>query len=356
MGFGGLYHFSRGIRMKEDYSKGDEMKYFVTGGTGFIGGRLVKQLIDAGHDVVAIARNPAKAVELRSTGVDLWAGDITDRESMRVPMTGVDGVFHVAGWYKVGVRDKSQAYSVNVDGTRNVLGLMKELGIRKGVYTSTLAVFSDTHGALADESYRFSGEHLSVYDRTKFIAHYDVAEPMIRAGLPLVIVQPGLVYGPGDTSNLRDTLVRFLKHQLPMLPSGTEFCWAHVDDVARAHMLAMEKGAPGQTYIIAGPRYSIIEAMEIVSRISGMPSPRMHVPPGVMKAMAGTMGILEKVIPVPGEYTQEYLRINAGVTYIGDNAKAKRDLGYAPRSLAEGMTETLRTEMGHLGMGEAEKV
>jgi nucleoside-diphosphate-sugar epimerase len=158
------------------------------------------------------------------------------------------------------------------------------------------------------------------------------------------------VYGPGDTSSLRETLVKFFRHRLPMLPAGTEFSWAHVDDVARAHVLAMEKGAPGQTYIIAGPRHSIIEAMEIVSRISGIPAPRIHVSPGVMKAMAGTMGMLEKVIPVSGEYTREYLRINAGVTYIGDNAKARRELGYDPRPLAEGMTETLRTEMGLLGM------
>jgi nucleoside-diphosphate-sugar epimerase len=326
------------------------MKYFVTGGTGFIGNRLVKQLVDAGHEVVAIARNPAKAVALRSMGVDLWAGDITDRESMRVPMTGVDGVFHVAAWNKVGVRDKSQAYSVNVDGTRNVLGLMKELGIRKGVYTSTLTVFSDTHGELADESYSFSGDHLSVYDRTKSIAHYHVAEPMISGGLPLVIVLPGQVYGPGDTSSLRDTLVRFFKHQLPMLPVGTELTWAHVDDVARAHVLAMEKGTPGQTYIIAGPRHSIIEAMEMVSQISGMPAPRIHVSPRVMKAMAGTMGVLEKVVPVPGQFTEEFLRVNAGVTYIGDNAKARRELGYSPRPLTEGLTETLRSEMSLLGL------
>jgi len=326
------------------------MKYFVTGGTGFIGSRLVKQLLDAGHVVVAIVRNPEKAVGLRSLGVDLWAGDITDRESMRVPMAGVDGVFHVAGWYKVGARDSSQAYSVNVDGTRNVLGLMKELGIAKGVYTSTLAVFSDTHGRLADESYRYNGEHLSVYDRTKSIAHYHVAEPLVREGLPLVIVQPGLVYGPGDTSSVRETLVRFFRHRLPMLPAGTEFTWAHVDDVARAHILAMEKGKPGETYIIAGPRHTIIEAMEIVSRLSGVPAPRIHVPPPLMKALAGTMGVLEKVIPVPGGLTGEYLRVNAGVTYLGDNTKAKRELGYNPRPFAEGMSETLKSEMSLLGI------
>jgi nucleoside-diphosphate-sugar epimerase len=318
------------------------MKYFVTGGTGFIGSRLVRQLVESRHEVVAVVREPAKAAALRSLGVDVWAGDVTDRESMRGPMTGVDGVFHVAGWYKVGVRDKSAAYSVNVDGTRNVLGLMKELGIPKGVYTSTLSVFSDTHGTLVNESYRFSGEHLSVYDRTKSIAHYHVAEPMVRNGLPLVIVQPGLVYGPGDTGSVHDTMVKFFRNRLPMLPAGTEFTWAHVDDVARAHVLAMEKGKPGETYIIAGPRHTIIEAMEIIARLSGKPAPRIHVSPRVMRAFAGTMGIVERVIPVPGEYSGEYLRINAGVTYLGDNAKARRELGYNPRSLAEGMAETLK--------------
>ena len=88
---------------------------------------------------------------------------MTEKESMRKPMMGVDGVFHVSGWYKVGVRDKSQAYAINVEGTRNVLELMKELKISKGVYTSTLAVNSDTHGVEADESYQFTGKHISVY-------------------------------------------------------------------------------------------------------------------------------------------------------------------------------------------------
>jgi nucleoside-diphosphate-sugar epimerase len=112
----------------------------------------------------------------------------------------------------------------------------------------------------------------------------------------------------------------------------------------------MEKGTPGQTYIIAGPRHSIIEAMEMVSQISGMPAPRIHVSPRVMKAMAGTMGVLEKVVPVPGQFTEEFLRVNAGVTYIGDNAKARRELGYSPRPLTEGLTETLRSEMSLLGL------
>src|SRR5579883_2610941 len=229
------------------------MKYVVTGATGFVGGRVVQQLLEAGHHVTVIARNPAKAGELAAQGVRVLAGDVTDRASLRAPMEGADGVFHIAGWYKIGVKDKSQGAAINIEGTRNVLETMRELGIPKGVYTSTLAVNSDTHGHLVDETYRYYGPHLSEYDRTKWVAHYEVAEPMMRDGLPLVVVMPGVVYGPGDTSSIRATFVQYLKRKLPLLPKGTAFSWAHVDDIARGHILAMESGKPGEEYIIAGP-------------------------------------------------------------------------------------------------------
>src|SRR5947209_8983667 len=107
------------------------MKYFITGATGFIGGRIVRQLAASGHEVVAIARDPERAQDLVDLGVNVRPGDITDRESLRMPMTGVDGVFHVAAWYKIGDRDKSQAERVNVGGTRNILDLMRERDIPK---------------------------------------------------------------------------------------------------------------------------------------------------------------------------------------------------------------------------------
>jgi nucleoside-diphosphate-sugar epimerase len=326
------------------------MKYFVTGATGFVGGRVARQLVEAGHEVVVVVRNPTKAKDLADLGIAVHQGDITDKESMRGPMAGIDGVFHIAGWYKVGVKDKSEGEKINIQGTRYVLELMKELNIPKGVYTSTLAVFSDTGGRLVDETYRYNGPHLSEYDHTKWVAHYEVADPMIEAGLPLVIVQPGLIYGPGDTSNVRTTLIQYLQRKLSMIPEKTAFCWAHVDDIARGHILAMDIGQPGESYIIAGPRHTFVEAMEIAEQITGIPAPRLRVAPGLMKAMAGLMGLVEQVVPVPDAYTGEGLRILAGVTYIGNNAKAKRELGYNPRPLREGLTETLHHEMQLLGM------
>jgi nucleoside-diphosphate-sugar epimerase len=319
------------------------MKYFITGATGFIGGHLARLLRNAGHEVIAVVRDPAKAQDLARLGVILHQGDVTQKETMRKPMTGVDGVFHVAGWYKVGVRDKSQAYAINVEGTRNVLELMQELNIRKGVYTSTLAVNSDTHGVEVDESYHYTGKHISVYDQTKAQAHA-VAVKMIQEGLPLVIVQPGLVYGPGDTSSVRTSFLQYLTKKLPVMPKQTAFSWAHVDDIAHAHWLAMEKGRVGESYNICGPTHTFINALEMAHEITGVRLP-VAVPAGMIRAMSAMMYLFDRFIPVPESYTGEGLRIIAGVTYIGSNSKAKRELGYNPRPLKEGLTETLHYEV-----------
>ena len=125
-------------------------RYFVTGATGFIGGELTKQLIGRGHQVVALVRSPKKAALLKTLGVELHAGDVTDRESLRGPMQGTDGVFHVAAWYKIGASDPI-AEAVNVGGTRNVLEVARDLAIPRVVYTSTIGVLGDTHGQLVDE-------------------------------------------------------------------------------------------------------------------------------------------------------------------------------------------------------------
>ncbi len=325
------------------------MKYFVTGATGFIGGRLVRQLVEGGHEVVALARTPEKANDLKALGVTLARGDITDRDSLRAPMAGVDGVFHLAAWYKVGARDASMAERINVDGTRNVLAVMQELDIPKGVYTSSLAVFSDTGGRRVDESYRYDGPHLSAYDRTKWAAHYDVALPMMEAGLPLVIVQPGAVYGPGDTSPIADTFRLYLRGRLPMLPKETTLCWAHVDDVARGHLLAMERGHAGESYIIAGPCATLEAVFAMAEKVTGKKAPGIRVGAPLMRGMAKVMGVVGKVVPLPETYAEESLRVTAGTTYLGDNSKARQMLGYDPRPLEEGLRETFEHLMREMG-------
>lgn len=325
------------------------MTFFVTGATGFVGGALVRQLVAGGHRVRAIVRTPAKAGALAGLGVEFHPGDVTEKETMRAPMTGVDGVFHVAGWYKIGLRDTRDAMRVNVDGTRHVLELTQELGVSKGVYTSTLAVNSDTRGRVVDETYRFTGTHISVYDRSKADAHR-LAEAFIARGLPLVIVQPGLIYGPGDTSGVRTMLIEYLKGKMPLVPTKTAFAWGHVDDIARGHVLAMTKGQPGRNYFVCGPVHTLEEALQMAQAITGIRAPRVKARPAVLRAAAMLMRAIETVVPLPPAYTSEGLRVIAGVTYIGSNARARRELGWTVRPLRDGMTETLRHEMRLLGM------
>ena len=328
------------------------MTYLVTGATGFVGGYLVRELRRAGHEVRAIVRTRARAGDLKQLGVTLFDGDVTDKGSMRAPMTGVDGVFHVAGWYKIGVRDKSPAGTVNVDGTRNVLELMSELRVPKGVYTSTLAVNSDTHERVVDETYRFNGRHLSVYDDSKARAHH-IAESFIAKGLPLVIVQPGLIYGPGDTSGVRTMLIQYLQRKLPAIPKQSAYAWGHVEDVAHGHVLAMEKGEPGRNYFICGPVHTLEAALDLASEITGIPAPRLRLNPAMLRVASKLVVPFEKILPLPSGYTAEGLRVVAGVTYIGDNSRAKRELGWSVRPLREGLSETLRHEMKLLGMTAA---
>lgn len=323
------------------------MRYFVTGATGFVGGRVVRLLRARQHDVVALVRSPSTAASLATLGVELCAGDVTDKSSMREGMAGVDGVFHLAGWYRVGVQDSSAAVPTNIDGTRHVMELMRELGTPRGVYTSSLAVNSDTHGALVDETYRFDGAHLSEYDRTKAVAH-DIALDFAHAGLPLVIVQPGLIYGPGDTGPSHDVLVQYLTRRLPAVPRRTAFCWAHVDDVAEGHWLAMARGTPGENYFLAGPPHTLEDALAIAERLCGIPAPRRTIPPVMLKALSVVMKPIEQRWSVPRNYRSEYLRVSAGVTYLGSNAKARAALGWAPRELAAGLGEALQYELARL--------
>ena len=118
-----------------------------------------------------------------------------------------------------------------------------------------------------------------------------------------------------------------------------------IDDIARAHILAMEKGSAGERYIIAGPPHTLIEALAIAERITGIKAPRMHPGPNVMRSFATLLDWLGTIMPLPAAFSGEAMRTSAAVTYIGDNAKAKRELGFDPRPLGAGLSETLRFEM-----------
>jgi nucleoside-diphosphate-sugar epimerase len=316
------------------------MRYAVTGATGFVGGRLTRMLVDSGHHVTALVRSPVKAQALTALGADLVPGDLGDRASLDRLLDGADGLFHVAGWYKVGSRDRSDGYRINVEGTRSILTAAQAAGISRVVYTSTLAINSDTGGVVHDESYVFTGKHLSTYDATKAEAQR-IADRFAADGLPLVTVMPGLVYGPADTSQTGQLMRNVVAGKPVAVPSGNRLCWGYVDDIVRGHILAMEKAILGQHYMLAGPMHTLADVLRTAARIAGARKP-LVVPAAVIGGLAVVNAWLERVVPLPPTISSEALRA-ATADYLGSPHKAQRELGWSARSLDEGMQETVRS-------------
>ena len=314
------------------------MRYAMTGATGFVGGALARQLREAGHEVVALVRDPSRATALSELGVELRPGDLDSTAALDALTADVDGLFHVAGWYRLGERDGSIGDRVNVQGTRNVLLAALQNRVRRVVYTSTVAVNSDTQEQVVDETYRFDGTHLSNYDRTKAEAH-DVALELAREGLPVVVVQPGLVYGPGDTAQTGDIIAQVVRGKRPLVPSAGGVCWAHVDDVARGHVLAMERGEPGQSYMLTGPHLRLADGLKQVAAIAGTKGP-LVLPEAAVRGTAAVLGAIGTVVPLPPGYAAETMRASLA-TYYGTSAKAQAELGWQPRPLEQGLRETV---------------
>lgn len=315
------------------------MRYALTGATGFVGGELARLLVQEGHDVVALVRSPGRAAQLETAGIQLVEGGLGDHEALDRLLDGADGLFHVAGWYKLGGRTATEAERVNVGGTRNVLAAAQRAGTGKVVYTSTLAVNSDTGGVVRDETYHHTGGHLSTYDRTKAEAHA-IAADFARSGLPVVTVMPSAIYGPGDTSQTGELIARVVAGRRPLVPrGGGRLMWAHVADVARGHLDAMQRGVPGETYMLAGDPASLAELLQTVARLAETRGPVL-VPATVIRVSEKVMTPLARITPVPATFHPETLRASLA-SYLGSRAKAERQLGWHSRPLAQGLMETV---------------
>jgi nucleoside-diphosphate-sugar epimerase len=323
------------------------MKAFVTGSTGFIGARLVQKLLRDGWEVNALVRSQQGANMLHAIGAQPIWGDITARESMRAGMRGCDVVFHLAAWYKIGGKDWEKAEAINIQGTRNVLELAIELKIPKIIYTSTIAVYGDTHNALADESFVRSDERfLTEYDRTKWAAHFQVAQPLIDQGAPIVILMPGAVYGTGDPSLIGEMMRYFYHGWLPVLPdAGLTLTFAHVDDIVQGHLLAAEKGVVGQSYILAGPKAGLRELVQLWANLIGKRAP-FFIPIRFVKFFTPLVQMLEKRFQLPALISTDAIAI-LDATYIAISDKAHSQLGWQTRPLEEGMRDVFTRMTGN---------
>jgi len=320
------------------------VRAFVTGGTGFIGGHVVRKLRERGDDVVALVRSPEKATKLRELGCDLVEGDLSSEEAIRRGVEGCDSVFHIGAVYKVGIpaKERQAMYDANVHGTERVLDAAIAAGAGRIVYVSTVNVFGDTHGETVDEAYQRDEAEgfLSCYDETKYRSH-QAARDRIESGAPVVIVQPGGVYGPGDHSEVGNMIdqVRTGKLRAKAFPE-TGFNLVHVEDVADGIVLAHDKGKAGESYVLGGQLSTMGELVDKAAGIAGRKPPRLTLPPTLVKLSAPLGPVVGPAMGFPPNF-REAVKAAHNVTYWAKDDKARRELGYSPRDLDTGLRQTI---------------
>jgi nucleoside-diphosphate-sugar epimerase len=323
------------------------VKVFVTGGTGFIGGEVVRQLRARDDEVVCLVRNPEKGQKLAELGCRLVSGDLGDGTAIRNGIEGCDAVIHAAAMYEVGIpaSKRPAMWEANVAGTERVMSATLEAKIPRVVYVSTVGAFGNTHRKVVDESYEHPGkEFTSYYEETKLEGHKVVKRMTAEQGLPAIIVQPGGVYGPGDTSQVADLLENFLAGRMPLLPfPELGICMTHVEDIAAGILLALDKGKLGETYVLSGPVTTMRDAVEVVAGISGRKAPKHALPVSLMKAMTPIGPLVGKLMGQPPNL-RELISSGDKVTFWASHEKASRELGYTPRGMEEGLRQTLEAD------------
>jgi dihydroflavonol-4-reductase len=293
----------------------------LTGATGFIGSHVCRLLVERGDEVIATIRPTSRTEGLDRLGVEQVRADICDRRAIRRAMRGVERVFHVAGTTRLSIA-RERAFAVNVEGTRIVLEEALRAEVQRAVLTSSFAAIGPAApGATADESNVWdAGRYGIAYVDSKHEAEV-TAMRMVARGLPLVIVNPALVMGPGDHGRSSTTLVRrFMRRQIPAYVDGT-LNIVGVEDVARGHLLADERGNVGERYILGNRNFTFDRLFADLGRLSGVEPPALKLPLSLALALADAGG------RVPGLAMPSRTAIRgSSLRWAFGNRKAKRDL------------------------------
>ena len=310
------------------------MNCFVTGGSGFVGANLVRELVQRGHQVRALLRPGADRRGLADTEFEPVPGELADRATLLAALRGCDWCFHVAASYHLWLRDYRPMYAANVAGTRNVLEAAAAAGCRRIVHTSTVGTLRPPRGQAgqaipADETARAElAEMTSDYKRSKWLAE-QIARELAAAGAPIVIVHPTAPVGPRDVkpTPTGQVIVDFLNRKMPAyLDTGLN--WVHVRDVAVGHVLAAEKGRPGERYILghAAGNWTMKAMLDVLAELTGLPAPRFRVPYAVALAAAHVNEAMARLTGIPPRAPVAGVRM-ARYTMFFNPAKAIRELG-----------------------------
>jgi dihydroflavonol-4-reductase len=307
-----------------------QMLAFITGATGFVGSHVARILAEQGADLRLLVRSSSDLRNIQDLNAERMTGDLRDPASLKKAMAGCEVVFHVAADYRLWVRDPDEMYRSNVEGTRAILEAARETGVRRVIYTSSVATMGFTsNGHLADETSPVSlANMIGPYKRSKFMAE-QVAIEAGRSGMDVVVVNPTTPVGERDIKPTPTgrIVVDFLKRKFPAYVD-TGLNLVDVTECARGHVAALEKGRSGERYILGGENLTLKQILDKLAAITGLPSPRIRVP----YVMALATGVVDEF--VTGHIRKREPRATIDAVRMGrkkmfvSSGKAERELGW----------------------------
>ncbi|MBF0552074.1 MAG: NAD-dependent epimerase/dehydratase family protein [Deltaproteobacteria bacterium] len=320
------------------------MKCVITGASGFVGSAVLRQLLKAGHEVRALLRPNCDRRNLGGLSVEVVVGDLNNRKSLDQALSGCEALFHVAADYRLWVPRPDEMYRVNVEGTREIMMAAAEAGVRRIVYTSSVATLGlNSDGSPADETTPSTlANMIGHYKRSKFLAEAEVRRMVSEDGLPVVIVNPSTPVGPRDikpTPTGKMVLEAAAGRMTAYVNTGLNF--VHVDDTAEGHILAFEHGRVGERYILGGRNMTLKEVLLEVAAITGGPKPFCCLPHNLIMPLAVVTEAWAR-LRSKGEplVTVDGVRLAKKMMFFSCD-KAVRELGYAPRPVTEAFREAI---------------
>lgn len=321
------------------------MKVFVSGATGFIGIQLVKRLVEMNIVVHALYRTERKADLIRMEGVRLFKGDILDKNSIAAAMEGCSQGYHAAAFAGVWARNPEMVYQFNVEGTLNVLEVAKSCGTSRVVITSTAGILGPSDKDPVDEespepSSFFTSYEASKYKMEQVIKSHDILKPEV------IIVNPTRVYGPGflsESNGVTKMIKQYVEGSWRFIPGNGKRSgnYVYVEDVVTGHLLAMEKGIPGQRYVLGGENISYNELFAIVREISGVQKRLFKIPLWIMLSVAGIMKGISLLTGNPPLIVPSLVK-KFNHNWIVSSRKATTQLGYHPIRAKTGFEKTVQ--------------
>lgn len=326
------------------------MTTLVTGATGFVGSAVARCLLNAGHQVRVMVRAQSALTNIQDLEVEIVEADLAQPDTLQNIVKGCDTLFHVAADYRLWVRDSDILYRVNVEGTKNLMQAAINAGVGRIVYTSSVATLGlNSDGTPADENTPVSfANMIGHYKRSKFLAEQAVQQMINEQQLPAIIVNPSTPIGPRDirpTPTGRMVLDAACGRMPAYVDTGLNV--VHVDDVAKGHLLALQRGEVGERYILGGHDMSLQQIFDVISDITGRPAPKIKLPHNLVLPIAylseAWAWITRGSEP---RATVDGVRMSKKLMYFSSD-KARQALGYAPRPAREALADAVDWFFAH---------